>query len=308
MEKAQHNAHLLTLFGFIAMVLIWGSFPVAAKIGVQHAPPLLISSIRFSLAFCIMAAIVLMQRKRLWISWRQHLQVCIISTLMVGIPGSIFFAATPFAPVGVLTVMWSTTPIFTAIFTTRDAGEVRGWRLIGSLAIGALGVLIVLLGRLPFWPGSNENTFGFVDSGIALFGELAVLGSAVIYGLGIRMAKHSNPDISVTALTTWQGFYSALFLLAMSLLFERGHIFEPTWTTAGALLYLAVFCSCASFFLTFWLIRRIGAIRTAYGDFIIPGVTLVLSYMLLGESLTWAKIGGLGLVLLGVVMVETHNA
>ncbi len=105
-------------------------------------------------------------------------------------------------------------------------------------------------------------------------------------------------------LTTWQVFYSGAFLLIMSLLFERGYPLDPTLATLGALLYLAIFCSCISFFLTFWLIRHIGAIRTAYGDFIIPGVTLVLSYFLLGESLTPAKIIGLALVILGVILVE----
>jgi drug/metabolite transporter (DMT)-like permease len=223
---------------------------------------------------------------------------------MVGIPGSIFFAATPYAPVGVLTVMWSTTPIFTSIFTVRDAGEVHGWKLVSSLSIGLLGILIVLLGHIPFLPGSNSGTQLFASSGSTLTAELAVLGSAIIYGLGMRMAKHSSPDIPVMVLTTWQLFYSGVFLLAMSLLFERDYPLDPTLTTFGALLYLAIFCSCISFFLTFWLIRHIGAIRTAYGDFIIPGVTLVLSFFLLGESLTPAKIIGLALVILGVVLVE----
>lgn len=87
-------------------------------------------------------------------------------------------------------------------------------------------------------------------------------------------------------------------------MFERGYAFHPTLTTFGALFYLAVFCSCISFFLTFWLIRRIGAIHTAYADFIIPGVTLILSYILLGESLTVTKVVGLVLVILGVLLVE----
>ncbi len=304
MQTTSSTSRLIILLNFVAMVLVWGSFPVAAKIGVEHAPPLLLSGVRFSLSFCIMASIVLIQHKKLSITRRQHVQVCVISLLMVGIPGSIFFAATPYAPVGVLTVMWSTTPIFTSIFTLRDAGEVHGWKLVSSLSIGLLGVLIVLLGHIPFLPGSNGGTQLFVGSGSALTGELAVLGSAVIYGLGIRMAKHSGPDIPVLVLTTWQVFYSGVFLLAMSLLFERGYPLDPTLATFGALLYLAIFCSCISFFLTFWLIRHIGAIRTAYGDFIIPGVTLVLSYFLLGESLTLAKIIGLALVILGVILVE----
>ncbi len=299
--NASGRSRLVTILGFVAMVLIWGSFPVAAKIGVAHAPPLLFSSARFLLAFAIMAGIARIQGKRLWITGKQHLQVFLLSLCMVGIPSSIFFAATPYAPVGVLTLMWATTPIFTALFNIRGTGEIHGWRLFGSLLIGSIGIMFVLLGHPPFWPGS---TFTFGSSGLALTGELAVLGSSVVYGLGMLLAKRSNPDIPVTVLTAWQVFYSGLFIAIMSLLFERGYVFSPTWTTLGALAYLIIFCSCISFLLTFWLIRRIGAIRTAYGDFIIPGVTLLLSYLLLGESVTLAKIGGFALVLLGVILVE----
>lgn len=300
MQATQKQARLVTFAGFLAMVLVWGSFPVAAKIGVEHAPPLLLSAVRFLLAFVVMIGVTFVQRKSLRISWRHHLQVFIISTLMVGIPGSIFFAAAPYAPVSVLTVMWSMAPIFTALFTARENGEVRGWRLVISLGVGLLGVLIVLLGRLPFLPGAAL----FSGGGPALVGELAVLGSSVIYGLGIRAAKHGSPDMPVVVLTTWQLFYSGLFLLAMSLIFEHGRTLPFDPATLGALLYLVVFCSCITFLLTFWLIRRIGAIRTAYADFITPGVTLILSYFLLNEDLALAKIAGLVLVVLGVILVE----
>jgi drug/metabolite transporter (DMT)-like permease len=304
MKTTQRNTSLLILFNYIAMVLIWGSFPVAAKIGVEHAPPLLLSGVRFSIAFAIMAPLALIQRKKLLITRQQHLQVLLISLLMVAIPSSIFFVSALYAPVGVLTIMWSTTPIFTAIFTVRDAGEVRGWKLAGSLALGLTGVLIVLLGRIPFLPGSNTGSQLFASGGLALIAELAVLGSAIIYGLGIRMAKRSGPELPVMVLTTWQLFYCGVFLLALTVVLERGYAFHPTLTTFGVLFYLAVFCSCISFFLTFWLIRRIGAIRTAYADFIIPGITLVLSSILLGESFTFVKIVGLALVILGVILVE----
>ena len=222
---------------------------------------------------------------------------------MVGIPSSVFFAATPYAPVSVLTIMWSTTPIFTALFAMRDTGEVRGWKLLVSLLIGLFGVLIVLLGRVPFLPGPAGGSL-FGSSSTVLMAELAVLASASIYGYGIRMARRKSPDIPVTVMTAWQIFYCALFLLAISLIFERGSTFQPIPATFGALFYLAIFCSCIAFFLTFWLIRRIGAIRTAYGDFIIPGVTLILSYLFVGESLTIAKVIGLAFVILGVVLVQ----
>jgi drug/metabolite transporter (DMT)-like permease len=300
MQATRKQARIVTLCAFLALVLVWGSFPVAAKIGVEHAPPLLLSGVRFLLAFLIMAGVALFQRKRLRIPWRHHLQVFAISTLMVGIPGSIFFAAAPYAPVSILTIMWSTTPIFTALFTVRESGEVRGWRLALSLGIGLLGVLIVLLGRLPFLPGTTL----FADGGPALVGELAVLASAVVYALGIRAAKRGNPEMPVVILTTWQLFYSSVFLLAMSLIFEPGQRLSFDLPTVSVLLYLVIFCSCITFLLTFWLIRRIGAIRTAYADFLTPGVTLLLSYLFLGEDLALTKIAGLILVIFGVFLVE----
>ncbi|HLX58528.1 MAG TPA: EamA family transporter [Ktedonobacteraceae bacterium] len=303
MQLTQRKSSFIVVLNYVLMVLIWGSFPVAAKIGVQHAPPLLLSGVRFTLAFLIMAPFAYWQSKKLWITWRQHLRVLLISILMVGIPSSIFFAATPHAPVSVLTIMWSTTPIFTALFAMRDRDEVHGWKLPVSLLIGLTGVLIVLVGRLPFLPGPGGDAL-FVGSGIAIVSELAVLASSSIYGYGIRMARRKSPDIPVTVMTAWQIFYCGIFLLSMSLIFERGASFQPTWITFGALFYLAIFCSCISFFLTFWLIRRIGAIRTAYSDFIIPGITLILSYLFVGESLTVAKVIGLVFVILGVVLVQ----
>ncbi len=299
MQPTRKQARLVTILGFSATILMWGSFPVAAKFGVEHAPPLLLSTVRFLLAFVLMACLAFFQRKRLRLPWRQHRQVLILSILMVGIPGSIFFSAVPYAPVGVLTVMWSTTPLFTALFTMRESGEVHGWRLPVSLGVGLLGVLIVLLGRLPFLPGTTL----FASGGVALVSELAVLGSSAVYGLGIRAAKHSSPEMPVVVLTTWQLFYSGLFMLLMSQIFEHGQGLPLDPVTLGALLYLVIFCSCITFLLTFWLIRRLGAIRTAYADFISPGVTLILSYFLLGEDLSPAKIAGLVLVILGVLLV-----
>jgi drug/metabolite transporter (DMT)-like permease len=298
----QHNARFTTLLGLIAMVLIWGSFPIAVKFGTQNVPPLFLSSARFLLASILMMVLLWTQRKKVPLTFRQHMQIALISLLMIGIPSSIYFAAAPYAAPGALTVMWAPSPIFTALFTMGSASEVRGWRLPVSLLVGLLGVLLVMLGYIPFLPGSTALLSG--GSSVALIAELAVFASSAVYGLGMRVSKRYDLNVPVMVLTTWQMCYSGLFMALMGLLFERDYAFNPTWITLGSLLYLAVFCSCIGFFLLFWLIRRIGAIRTSYTDFIIPGVTLVLSALLLNESMTFAKIIGFALVMLGCVLVQ----
>lgn len=297
------RGRLFTILGFVALVLIWGSFPVAAKLGVEQAPPLLFSSMRFLLATLLMVLVTVVQRQKLWIAPKQHLHIFLVSLLMVGIPSSIFFAAAPYAPVGVLTLMWSTTPLFTSLFNFGGVGEARGWRLLASLIVGLLGIIIVLLGRIPFFPGTGSS-IQLVMTGAAFVGELAVLASSAVYGLGLRLAKGNDANMPVSVLTTWQMFYTGVFVGLTSLCFEHGYTLHFTMNLLGILLYLAIFCSCITFFLTFWLIRRIGAIRLAYSDFVIPGITLVLSFMLLGESLTVAKVCGFVLVMLGCFLVQ----
>ncbi len=303
-KKLSTQRRLVTVLGFVAIVFIWGSFPVAAKFGVEQTPPLFLSSMRFLLAFLIMLPIVFIQRTHLWITPKQHLQVFLISLFMVGLPSSIFFAAAPYAPIGVLTLMWSTTPLFTSLFNLGGVGEARGWKLLVSLLVGLLGIGTVLLGRLPFLPGSSGPASLTKSSNLAFYCEIAVLASSAIYGFGLRLAKRNNADMPIVVMTTWQMFYTGIFVGLLSFIFEHGYTLHPTWSSFGILLYLAVFCSCISFFLTFWLIRRIGAIRTSYSDFIIPGVTLLLSFLFLGENITLAKISGFVLVILACFIVQ----
>ncbi len=64
MELTTRKRSVVVIVNYVLMVLLWGSFPVAAKIGVEHAPPLLISGLRFSIAFLIMVPLAYWQNKK----------------------------------------------------------------------------------------------------------------------------------------------------------------------------------------------------------------------------------------------------
>jgi len=238
--------------------------------------------------------------QKLRLTWKQYRTVFIIGILISGVSTGVFAVAARFAPVGVLSVTWATCPIFTALWNAQGEGETHGWRLIVSLIVGMMGVILVLSGDLPFFARpSQSNAFTWTNDSLALMSELAVLGSAVLFGFATRLVKQSTVGIPVVTLATWQVFFGSFFLGLMSILFEHGQTFHFTWKAIGSLLYISIICSLGGNVIMFWLIRRIGAIRTAYSDFLVPGIALFLSFVLLGESLTLAKFGGLALVLLG---------
>lgn len=298
--------------GFFLLVIFWGLFPIAMKLGVQDAPPFFLSSLRLGIATCIMSTISKWKvRSAHKLTWRHHRQMFCIGLLIAGVPTGVFALAAQHAPAGTLSVLWATLPIFTALFAPRNAHEVRGWRLIVSMLIGAIGVFVVLTGYCPLLPGPhsvNINDFLLPRHNLAGIGELLVLGSAMLSALAIHLARRCLAEIPVTQLTTWQVFYGCLFLILMSLIFEHNQWSHITWRALGIVFYAGIICGCGCNLLTFWLVRRIGAVRTAYSDFIVPAVTLVLSHFLLSESITIVKLGGLVLVLLGASIIARGKA
>ena len=281
---------LPTILGFGLMTLIWGSFSIAVKIGVAGVPPFLLAGARFCLAGALLFALLLIRRQRLLLPRQRFPGVLLLAVLIIGIPSACFFWASQYAPAGTLSTIWATSPIFTALVTIGARNEARGWRVALSMIIGLLGVTLVFIDKLG------------VGEGQALVAEAAVLCAAAFYGLGMRVAK-STADLPLLPLTAWELLLGGLMLSTASLLFERGQPVHWTMLNVSVLLYLAIMAGCVTFGLTFWLIQRIGSIRTTYNSFLVPGIALVLAFVLLGEPITLPKLAGMALVVGGLGLV-----
>ncbi len=279
-----------TILGFSLLTLIWGSFSIAVKVGVAGVPPFLLAGMRFCLAGVTLFALLLARRERLTLPRRRFPGVLLLSMLIIGVPSACFFWASQYAPAGTLSTIWATSPIFTALVTMSARNEVRGWRVALSMVIGLCGVALVFIDKLG------------VGAGQALIAEGAVLGAAAFYGVGMRVAK-STADLPILPLTAWELLLGGLILSTVSLLFERGQPVHWSTLNVSILLYLAMMAGCVTYWLTFWLIQRIGAVRTSYNSFLVPGIALALANLLLGEPITIPKVVGMALVVGGLALI-----
>ncbi|HEY7123149.1 MAG TPA: DMT family transporter [Ktedonobacterales bacterium] len=279
------------ILGFALITLIWGSFSVAAKVGVQSVPPLLLGGLRFTLAGAILFGVSLARHEKILLPRTQLLRVVLLSFLTVSLSNAAFFWAIQYAPAGTLTTIWATAPIFTTLFNSGASNEARGWRLILSLAIGLGGVGLVFLDKLG------------VGSGLAIAADSAVLVSAAVYGLGMRVAKNALGALPVLQLSAWQLLLGGLIIATASVLFERGQPVDWTPLSVGILFYMILITGSLASVLTFWLIKRIGTIRTTYNSFLVPGLALFLGHLLLGEPITLPKVAGMVLVIGGLALV-----
>ncbi len=280
-----------SILGFALIVLIWGSFSVSAQIGVKSVPPLLLGGLRFTLAGTILLIISLLRREKVLLPRGQVLKVLWLSFLTVSFSNAAFFWAIQYAPAGTLSTIWATAPIFTTLLTSGTTNEARGWRLILSLAVGLGGVGLVFLDKIG------------VGSGLALAADTAVLAAAAVYGLGMRVAKNALVALPVLQLSAWQLLLGGLMIATASALFERGQPVHWTPLSVGILLYMIIITGSLASLLTFWLIKRIGAIRTTYNSFLVPGLALFLGHLLLGEPITLPKVAGMALVICGLALV-----
>src|SRR5579885_2545933 len=119
----------------------------------------------------------------------------------------------------------------------------------------------------------------------------------------MRVAKRAADDLPLLPLTAWELLLGGSILLTASFLFERDQPVHWSVLNASILLYLALMAGCVTFALTFWLITRIGTIRTTYNSFLVPGMALVLARLLLGEAITLPKLAGMALVVGGLALV-----
>lgn len=121
------------------MTLIWGSFSIAVKIGVQGIPPFLLAGARFCLAAALLFALISIRREPFFLPRRRFPSVLLLALLIIGIPSACFFWAAQYGAAGTLSTIWATSPIFTALVANPTKDEARGWRVVLSLA----GVFLV---------------------------------------------------------------------------------------------------------------------------------------------------------------------
>ncbi|GAC1449577.1 MAG: EamA family transporter [Ktedonobacterales bacterium] len=279
------------------LVLAWGLFPVAVKVGTGTIPPFLLAGVRFALASAVLMGVTAAARQRLRLTRHELRQMALLALAVIVAPSACFFWAIRYAPAGVLATLWGTSPLFTALFMLRSTdrvNEARGWRAWLGLLAGFAGAVVIL-----------QGSAGTVGSGpLTPVAEGVMLLGTAIFGWSLRGAKRSAGVVPLLSMTAWQLGIGGVGLLALSALFERGMAVQLTAQNLGILAYLTLGCGCLTFGLTFWLIRRIGAVRTAFTAFLEPGITLVLAAFLLGEPITLAKVAGLVLVVTGLVCVS----
>lgn len=275
----------------LLFVLLWSTGFIGAKFGLPFAEPLTFLSTRYVLVIAIMSAVALVTRAPWPKDWRSAMHIGITGLLVHGIYlGGVFTAIKHGLPAGITSLVVGLQPLLTAVGAGWLLGErVSRWQWLG-LAMGFVGVALVVGGRARLDTVSADTLIHM------LWPALAALVAITMGTLYQKRYCHSF-DLRTGSVVQ---FVPTLLLTALvASQTETMHI-EWHGQFVFALLWLVLVLSVGAISLLNLLIRSGSATRVASLFYLTPPVTALMAWALFDETLSLTAMIGMGIAVTGV--------
>jgi drug/metabolite transporter (DMT)-like permease len=279
----------------VLFVLLWSTGFIGARLGVPHAPPLLFLTLRFAAVIALMALVAFAMRAP-WPRGREAwVNIGIAGLLMHGLYlGGVFIAISQGLPAGVTSLVVGLQPLLTAVVAAGWLGDRLGGRQWLGLALGFLGVALVVSRQL-----GGGAPAGLAGGGMAGGGLPAAVLALLAITAGALWQKRRCPTFD------WRTGLVVQFIpatLATALAAALTEPMEVHWTGefVFALGWLVLVLSLGAVTLLNTLIRAGTAVDSASLFYLVPPVTALLAWALFDERLTALSLAGMALAAVGV--------
>jgi drug/metabolite transporter (DMT)-like permease len=261
---------------------MWSSGYVVGKIGIPYAGPFTLLFLRFGSAALILLAVTVLTRT----SWPQrasdYFHLIVVGLLIQVLQFFGLYSALKLGVTAGITALFiGTMPIFTALGATLFLNERQNKKQWAGLIIGLVGVYMVVANK---FGSSNAGIGGYIAALLGLLG--------ITFGTLYQKKFCIGIDLRIA------GFVQLSFASLVALFFAGGfENFAVQWS--GKLIFasawLSIVNSIGAISLLYILMRKGEASKVASLFYLIPGVTAVMAYAVLGETLTPMAIMGFGI-------------
>ena len=271
-------------------VFLWSTGFIGAKYGLPYAEPLSFLLTRYGFVISLMTVIALTTRAPWPQAPMQWVHIGVSGLLVHAVYlGGVFVAIKHGLPAGVTALVVGMQPLLTAFGAGWLLGEKVDGRQWAGLALGFVGVAMVVSGK---------------------FGEAAALGPmlipAVIALLGITAGtlyqKRFCAKFDLRSGSVIQFVPTAVVTAIAVALFEDYRI-EWSGQFVFALGWLVVVLSLGAISLLNLLIRSGSAVNVAALFYLTPPTTALIAYFIFGENLTLTAAFGMVVAVSGVYLV-----
>lgn len=281
--------------GLLLLVLIWAFNFSIIKIGLAAIPPYGFNALRFPLA-AVLLATVLFSTGRLQLpergDWTRMVVLGIIGNFVYQL---LFISGLARSRAGNASVILNLSPAFIAAGTAW-LGHERIRPVAWAGIVIAIGGIVLVVGS-----GDAGLSFGTEN----LTGDLLMIGAALvwaIYTVGARDLIMKYGSVFVTTWTLWAG---AILLFAVGIpdMLRLDESVPPAaW---GSIVYAGLLGLGVSYLLWYRGVQVLGNTRTSAMGNLVPLLTIVIAWPMLGEiPNVWQIMGAL--VVIGGISLVRH--
>ena len=273
----------------VLFVFLWSTGFIGAKYGLPYAEPLSFLLVRYGFVISLMLLIALATRAPWPNDPKQWLHIGVSGILVHAVYlGGVFVAIKHGLPAGVTALVVGMQPLLTALGAGWLLGEQVSGRQWGGLALGFVGVGLVVSGK-----------FGDVGLGPMLIpAVVALLGITA----GTLYQKRFCAKFDLRTGSVIQFVPTAIVTIIAIALFEDFRI-EWTGDFIFALGWLVLVLSLGAISLLNLLIRSGSAVNVASLFYLTPLSTALIAWVIFGEKLTLTATVGMALAVSGVYLV-----
>lgn len=275
------------LLDLLLLAAVWGGSFLFMRLAVGEFGPVALIELRVGLAalFLLPAA---WWRGKLPIIGKHWKPILVVGVLNAALPFLLYAYAAQSLGAGFLSVANAVTPVWGAVVGWLWLKDRLPWSRSLGLAIGLLGIVVLVWDKLDFQAGGTGPAV------------LAAVSAPIFYGIAANWTKRFLTGVDALSNATGSMLAASLVLLPLALAtWPEAPVSVRAW---GATALLAVVCTGAAYIIFFRLIANVGPTGAVSVTFLVPVFGVVWGAWFLDEAITVSILTGAGIILVGTAL------
>lgn len=280
---------IITLAG-VAVAVIWGLTFLSIKVAVVELKPMTLALLRFVIATLLLPPIAWLSKTSLAIRLKDA--PLIAASGFVGITLYFFFENNGIMRLSASesSIIVGTIPVLTLIVDMAIYRRKMNPAVIAGILLSFVGVALIVI----------RSEAAKASPG----GYFFMIGAAVSWVTYTFITKPIAGKYSLLSITFWQIFFGMVGCVPFALV-ERQNIAHLSAPVILNVLFLGVLASAIGYWLYVIVLDRLDASRSSVFINLIPVVSIIASFMVLGERLAPLQLAGGAAAIVGVYLATS---
>lgn len=288
-------SHIKTDLSLFTIAFVWALNFTVVKASLSEFDPYTFNAIRFILAASFLWIVI--AKNSAWFSiqrsdWKWLIPLGLLGNLLYQ---WLFIIGINYTYAANAAVMLGTIPIWVALFShLLKMEKMNRLKSLGIIFAFSGVVLIVVYGKNPI--SFRSDTF---------FGDMLIIAAAIVFGLFTILSKQfltRYTPLQFSAIMTTIGAFS-LTLIAIPFIPVTGwgSLSAGAW---GGAVYSGLLSIGLAYLIWNNGILKVGAVKTATYQNLVPVLGLLFGIIILGETLEWLQYAGSAIVIAGILLTR----